>query len=51
MSRIPYQYFEVDPYEKPKELLDVNPRGLVPVCVSKYFLYPDQADNYYVLGS
>lgn len=25
-----YQYIEVDPYAKPKELLDVNPRGLVP---------------------
>lgn len=27
---IPYQYIEVDPYKKPKSLLDVNPRGLVP---------------------
>jgi len=26
----PYQYIEIDPYKKPKELLDVNPRGLVP---------------------
>lgn len=25
-----YQYIEVDPYKKPKELLEVNPRGLVP---------------------
>jgi len=25
-----YQYIEVDPYAKPKSLLDVNPRGLVP---------------------
>ena len=25
-----YQYVEVDPYKKPKALLDVNPRGLVP---------------------
>ncbi|RAH86907.1 glutathione S-transferase [Aspergillus japonicus CBS 114.51] len=27
---IPYQYIEVDPYKKPKSLLEVNPRGLVP---------------------
>jgi glutathione S-transferase len=27
---IPYQYIEVDPYKKPDELLEVNPRGLVP---------------------
>ncbi|KAH8428153.1 glutathione S-transferase family protein [Aspergillus melleus] len=27
---IPYQYIEVDPYQKPPELLEVNPRGLVP---------------------
>ncbi|KAF2743148.1 glutathione S-transferase [Sporormia fimetaria CBS 119925] len=27
---IPYQYIEVDPYKKPKELTDINPRGLVP---------------------
>lgn len=25
-----YQYIEIDPYKKPKELLDINPRGLVP---------------------
>lgn len=24
------QYIEVNPYNKPKELLDLNPRGLVP---------------------
>lgn len=29
-SGLDYQYIEVDPYKKPKELLDVNPRGLVP---------------------
>lgn len=29
-KQIPYEYVEVDPYAKPKELLDVNPRGLVP---------------------
>ncbi|KAF2145350.1 uncharacterized protein K452DRAFT_283708 [Aplosporella prunicola CBS 121167] len=29
-KRIPYQYIEVDPYKKPKSLLEVNPRGLVP---------------------
>jgi glutathione S-transferase len=27
---IDYQYVEVDPYKKPPELLEVNPRGLVP---------------------
>ncbi|KAM0122984.1 hypothetical protein ACP6JC_000392 [Aspergillus fumigatus] len=27
---IPYQYIEVDPYQKPQSLLEVNPRGLVP---------------------
>ncbi|PWN93637.1 glutathione S-transferase [Acaromyces ingoldii] len=26
----PYRMVEVDPYQKPKELLDSNPRGLVP---------------------
>jgi len=26
-----YQYVETQPYRKPKELLDVNPKGLVPV--------------------
>jgi len=26
-----YQYVEIQPYHKPKELLDVNPKGLVPV--------------------
>ncbi|CAL5874622.1 uncharacterized protein PFLUO_LOCUS8919 [Penicillium psychrofluorescens] len=30
LKGIPYQYIEVDPYEKPKSLLEVNPRGLVP---------------------
>ncbi|KAL4808302.1 hypothetical protein BDV18DRAFT_158407 [Aspergillus unguis] len=30
LKGIPYQYIEVDPYQKPKSLLDVNPRGLVP---------------------
>jgi glutathione S-transferase len=25
-----YQYIEVDPYKKPRSLLEVNPRGLVP---------------------
>lgn len=29
-KKIPYQYIEVDPYAKPKSLLDINPRGLVP---------------------
>lgn len=30
LKRIPYQYIEVDPYQKPESLLEVNPRGLVP---------------------
>lgn len=29
-KKLEYQYVEVDVYRKPKELLDVNPRGLVP---------------------
>lgn len=29
-KRLSYQYIEVDPYQKPKSLLDINPRGLVP---------------------
>ncbi|KAG8990850.1 hypothetical protein FRB94_013035 [Tulasnella sp. JGI-2019a] len=29
-KKIPYKYFECDPYKKPKELLDLNPKGLVP---------------------
>ncbi|KAJ7498526.1 thioredoxin-like protein [Mycena latifolia] len=27
---IPYKYYEVDPYKKPAELLEVSPKGLVP---------------------
>ncbi|KAL3455367.1 hypothetical protein BJX64DRAFT_295125 [Aspergillus heterothallicus] len=30
LKGIPYQYLEVDPYQKPQSLLEVNPRGLVP---------------------
>lgn len=30
LKGIPYQYIEVDPYQKPESLLEVNPRGLVP---------------------
>lgn len=29
-KRLEYQYIEIDPYQKPKQLLDLNPRGLVP---------------------
>lgn len=29
-SELDYHYIEVDPYKKPKELLEVSPRGLVP---------------------
>ncbi|KAI0036887.1 thioredoxin-like protein [Vararia minispora EC-137] len=27
---IPYKYYEVDPYAKPQELLEISPKGLVP---------------------
>lgn len=30
LKGLPYQYIEVDPYQKPQSLLEVNPRGLVP---------------------
>ncbi|KAL4782828.1 hypothetical protein BJX76DRAFT_275823 [Aspergillus varians] len=30
LKGISYQYIEVDPYQKPQSLLEVNPRGLVP---------------------
>ena len=30
LKNIQYQYIEIDPYVKPKALLDINPRGLVP---------------------
>jgi glutathione S-transferase len=29
-KKIPYQYIEVNPYDKPTSLLTLNPRGLVP---------------------
>lgn len=29
-KKMPYEYIEVDPYQKPKSLIEVNPRGLVP---------------------
>jgi len=29
-KKIPYQYIEVNPYNKPQSLLKLNPRGLVP---------------------
>lgn len=29
-KKVPYQYIEIDPYAKPKVLLDINPRGLIP---------------------
>lgn len=30
LKEIPYQYVEIDPYQKPQSLLEINPRGLVP---------------------
>ena len=32
---IPYQYIEVNPYEKPESLMKLNPRGLVPTLEYK----------------
>lgn len=33
-SKVDYAYVEIDPYKKPKELLEVSPKGLVPVsCI------------------
>jgi len=29
-KKIPFQYIEVNPYNKPESLLKLNPRGLVP---------------------
>ena len=29
-KKIPYQYVEVNPYNKPESLMKINPRGLVP---------------------
>ncbi|KAJ5937205.1 hypothetical protein N7454_004860 [Penicillium verhagenii] len=35
-KQIPYEYIEVNPYNKPKSLLSLNPRGLVPTlsCIT-----------------
>ncbi len=30
-AKLDYEYVEVDPYKKPRELLEVSPKGLVPV--------------------
>lgn len=30
LKQLSYEYVEVDVYRKPKLLLDINPRGLVP---------------------
>lgn len=34
---IPYKYYEVDPYKKPQELLNVSPKGLVPALMLHAF--------------
>ncbi|KAK3698043.1 hypothetical protein LTR37_017159 [Vermiconidia calcicola] len=58
-KRIPYQYIEVNPYNKPQSLLDLNPRGLVPtlqydnkplfestvICEFLEEAYPDHAPH------
>ncbi|KAH8080848.1 glutathione S-transferase [Filobasidium floriforme] len=31
-SKVDYAYVEIDPYKKPKELLEVSPKGLVPAA-------------------
>jgi glutathione S-transferase len=30
-AKIDYAYIEIDPYKKPKELVEISPKGLVPV--------------------
>jgi glutathione S-transferase len=30
---LPYKYYEVDPYKKPQELLEISPKGLVPAII------------------
>jgi glutathione S-transferase len=37
---VPYQYYEVDPYEKPKDLLELSPKGLVPALKLNEFNPP-----------
>ncbi|KAG5730422.1 hypothetical protein E4T56_gene18067 [Termitomyces sp. T112] len=32
---IPYQYYEVDPYKKPPDLLQVSPKGLVRIEIEQ----------------
>ncbi|KAI0764011.1 glutathione S-transferase C-terminal-like protein [Trametes elegans] len=34
---IDYKYYEVDPYKKPAELLDLSPKGLVPALRLDYY--------------
>ena len=31
VAKIDYSYIEIDPYKKPKELVEISPKGLVPV--------------------
>ncbi|KAG0694027.1 glutathione S-transferase [Suillus ampliporus] len=38
--QIPYKYYEVDPYQKPQELLNVSPKGLVPALMLNAFNPP-----------
>ena len=37
---INYQYIEVDPYKKPANLLEINPRGLVPALKHGKYVLP-----------
>lgn len=32
IKEVPYEYREINPYDKSPEFLALNPRGLVPVC-------------------
>ncbi|RPB02647.1 thioredoxin-like protein [Choiromyces venosus 120613-1] len=35
LKQVPYQYVEVNPFQKPASLLAINPRGLVPALMHK----------------
>lgn len=40
LKQIPYEYIDVDPYNKSKDWLDKNPQGLVPtICHNNQYIY------------